>query len=568
MEIIYILSTILIFVSFLIIKKTDKTINIINMLSIGLVLLLCYNTFICYILTFFNIPIQLWLLSAINILISSALIFYAVKKNKYQKYYFKKIDFAHILIIAIVVLIISYIQYGFPFNIKYEMGDASVHYLATTKFAQSDALLVNSNDLMYKTFNTMKPMAYVNTGLLMKCLCNQQDFIEYYQVFICFDIFILFLIGCSFYSAIIGFAKQKGHKLWAFLITLICILGYPLNGMLFGFEYMNVGLAILCAILNTIQLYHEKIIEFKWLLPILTLLNFGLFLAYYMFVPFVYSALWIYFCISNYKLIKKIVNKRLIAILFITLLIPFFLGYIYCLEPNIYALGNSILKINKSNQALKNSPSLDFAKTVATKNITHEGYIYINLYSNILLLLPLTIYLFYKRKENDLFVLLLVVFIFIFMEILLWGKAFDKVSIYYVSKNYFALWIILWYCNYRSLILLSEKTNYLPRLFISAYIILMIICTAFSNTRLRYWIHGNPDENIYSVMHIFGANKTLLFSREHTLIKEEIALIDYAKKFLLKESIKIEVIADQTGYYWQYAFLGDANREKYTKYAR
>ena len=57
-----------------------------------------------------------------------------------------------------------------------------------------------------------------------------------------------------------------------------------------------------------------------------------------MFVPFVYSALWIYFCIKNYYKTNKIITKELLIILIVTLLIPFILGYIYHLAPNVYAI--------------------------------------------------------------------------------------------------------------------------------------------------------------------------------------------------------------------------------------
>ena len=53
--IIYVASIILLQVIFLAIKKTDKKINLFMSIGISIVLIMCFNAFICYCLTFFNI---------------------------------------------------------------------------------------------------------------------------------------------------------------------------------------------------------------------------------------------------------------------------------------------------------------------------------------------------------------------------------------------------------------------------------------------------------------------------------------------------------------------------------
>lgn len=562
MGIFFILSEIFLILSFIIIKKTEEKIDIVNFSCLSIVLLFCYNTFICYILTFFTIPCKLWILSLINIIITALLLINILRNKKIQKFNFNKTDIVSITIIVIIVLIISYINFNIPLNVKYETSDPSVHYLTAVMFAENEALLAGTEgDYVYGSFNTRKTVSYVNSGLLMKCLVKNGDVIEYYNIFVAFGIITWLMTGLLMFSTLTSYAKKMEHRIWALIISLICILGYPLNSFLFGFEYLSMGLLIICAILSTMYYYDKIKISINYFIVIFFLLNFGLFSAYYMFVPFVYPAMWIYFCIKNYYKTKKIITKELIVLLVITLLIPFILGYIYHLAPNIYAI---II-----NQSIDTSKVFDYSNYITGDGLATNGYIYINLYSNMILLLPLVIYFFVKKAldkdlKNESFIVLLIIFAIFFIELLLIGMCYGKVSIYYLSKNYFALWIILLYGNYKALVQLSEKGNYLPRLFISAYVFLMVICTIFSNVKMIDDALSNNDENIFSVMEIFGSNKTMLIKEEEKLNQDEIDILMYAKKNLDYNS-EIEFVTEGIQYYWSYALLRYINDEPTTE---
>lgn len=70
MGIIYLISVLILLISFILVKKSEKEIEVISFICVSIVLLFCYNTLICFILTFFTIHTKLWLLTVINILIS------------------------------------------------------------------------------------------------------------------------------------------------------------------------------------------------------------------------------------------------------------------------------------------------------------------------------------------------------------------------------------------------------------------------------------------------------------------------------------------------------------------
>ena len=87
MSIIYLLSVSILLAAFILVKKSEKTIDIISFICISIVTLFCYNTFVCYILTFFLIPNTLLILSIINIIISFVFIVLMIIKKETQKYY-------------------------------------------------------------------------------------------------------------------------------------------------------------------------------------------------------------------------------------------------------------------------------------------------------------------------------------------------------------------------------------------------------------------------------------------------------------------------------------------------
>ncbi len=69
MSIIYSISVILLFVAMILVKKSEKKLDIIITFVLSIVLLLCYNTFLCYVFTMCHIPIHLGSLAVINMLI-------------------------------------------------------------------------------------------------------------------------------------------------------------------------------------------------------------------------------------------------------------------------------------------------------------------------------------------------------------------------------------------------------------------------------------------------------------------------------------------------------------------
>lgn len=268
MGIIYTLSLIILTISFILVKKTQKKLNILSFINITIGVIFCYNTFVCYILTFFTIPVTLTSLSIVNIIIAIILFSIILKKRQIQTYEIQKIDLLYIAIFAITVLIVSYLNFGFPFNIKYETGDPAAHYLTSEMFAENDSLLITDRDEIYGSFTTRKTVSYVNSGLIMKVLANTISSFDNYNIFIIFGIFVLFITTTSMYTTLSTFAIDKKTRFLAFVVSLIYVMGYPLNSFLFGFEYLSMGILLICLIFDMVYYFTNKELKLPYIITI------------------------------------------------------------------------------------------------------------------------------------------------------------------------------------------------------------------------------------------------------------------------------------------------------------
>lgn len=559
--VLYVASIILLQIVFLCKKKTDKKLNLFGTIGVSIVLIMCFNAFISYCLTFFNLKTTLTTLTIINLLFSIIIGIWISKDRKkkteftMQKYEVNKMDIFGIVIIGIVTIFTTVLNFGTSFNIKYESSDPSCHYLTSLKFMKEEKLLSTSKDDLYKNFTTRKFASYVNSGLLMKCFEGKIDYIDNYKIFIAFGIFMLFLTGYLLYFILNHFTKDDKTKMLALVFSVLCMLGYPLNSLLFGFEYMSLSFTVILAIIEIIYLIGKNSISKNWYITILFLLNFGLFCSYYMFVPFVYPAEWIYLCIVSYQKDKKIFTKNNIFTLTVTLLLPFFLGYIYHLAPSIYQV---LIKDNALDGDIFST-----SKGIIDGGFNIGGYIYTNLYSNFVLLLPLSLYVTIKNFKENKFVSLMFIFNVLFIIVLLIGRVFDKVSYYYLSKNYFTLWIIMFILNFRALMYIYKKHKVMPFALTGIYIIILIVYIILVPTELKNE-ELNSHENIFTVMDIYGINKNILLEKQTELTGSEIEFIKEALE-KIPEGSEYICAFNSKAMAWSYPLTGELLENKLTK---
>ena len=528
----YIISIILLFVLILIVPKSKEKLNLIKTIIITLVTFFAYNTFICYILNFVNIPITLLSLSIVNFIVSVLLICKIIKDKEIQKYEIKKRDIIACLALFIMILVCICINFRGLTRIRYISMDSVQHYKAAREFSENTTLFNKATENS-STSKSHMPMGYVNVGILFKVFRPLVGVVYLYKIYILFEATIYFLAGIMFYYCIEKLCKTKYQIIIGILFSIVYLIGYPLNSLISGFHYLLIGILYFTAILYVMKelIILEKI-NFLYSIIILSLLNIGLIFSYALFCPPIYLAEFAYFI---YKYRKDKNKKHLILFIIITLILTGLMGCDIILYQRIKAMGETGIKL--------------------------EGWIYKNDWSNIILFMPFTIYYIVKiAKKENIFEKSLLVFFIIFFIVLAIGNKIGICSSYYFYKNSYILWMLILYTALKAIICLANKKNIykdIINIFTIFYISLLIISILSKNTYIK--TEGKTDENMSTIMEIFTLNLTNMKVDSSFISKQEIEAIKEADILIeskWKEKDLVLVLPNPTQSLWVKALTG------------
>ena len=319
----YIISVIFLFISFLMYPKSNKSLSIVNQIIYSIGLFFCYQVVMVCFLSYIKLGGSLLNYSLFNYIIGFILDIIMLKLRKVQQYYFKTQELLWLfLIIVSTFLVVLYRFHGFT-TLSYASDDAAIHYRAALAFSQVLEKLTSKNyyDIILNTFDGMMPISYVNGGMLIRIFSS----VSSYKVFMFFDGFCFMLSTMLFFITIDTFIKKK--SLYIFILSMLYGLGFPLNNFIFGFCYLGLGVIVIQLLLYTMMEYKDSInkdIIFKGI--ILFMLLFSVFFSYYLFMPFIYLSIFIYYL---YLFKNKKINFNIFSFYLIgTLIIPFIIGFI------------------------------------------------------------------------------------------------------------------------------------------------------------------------------------------------------------------------------------------------
>lgn len=532
MNILYITSVAILFILIMLLPRKKEKSNFIKTLIIITICFFAYNTFICYILNFVNMPITLLSLSIINIFISIIALINILRKKNIQKYEIKKRDVIACLALFIMVLVCICINFRGLTRIRYISMDSVQHYKAAREFSENTTLFNKATENS-STSSSHMPMGYVNVGILFKVFKPLVGVVSLYKIYILFEATIYFLAGIMFYYCIEKLCKTKHQIIIGILFSIVYLIGYPLNSLISGFHYLLIGILYFTAILYFMkELIIPEKINFLYSIVILSLLNIGLIFSYALFCPPIYLAEFAYFI---YKYRKDKNKKHLILFIIITLVLTGLMGCDIILYQRLKAMGETGIKL--------------------------EGWIYKNDWSNIILFMPFTIYYIAKiAKKENIFEKSLLIFFIIFFVLLAIGNKIGICSSYYFYKNSYILWMLILYTALKAIICLANKKNIckdIINIFTIFYISLLIISILSKNTYIK--TEGKTDENMSTIMEIFTLNLTNMKVDSSFMSKQEIEAIKEADILIeskWKEKDLILVLPNPTQALWVKALTG------------
>ncbi len=437
MNIIYILTSLALIISYLLLNKSEKKENLIHSVIISVILFLTYNIFITQVMFFVHLKSTLLNLAIVNIAFSAVFITKEIKTKTIQKYYINKLDIIAVIIILGLAITIVIMNYGTNIAVKHAVTDAATHYFASDDFYRYSTLFSRESSDTIKWLNTPYLMtgAYVNTGIFLKLFKGIIDETFFVKLYFIFDMFIWMLSGLLMYTALSTNFKNKKHQRLALVLTIFYMLAYQLNSLFAGFSYLGVGLDIIIGII----IIMKSEIKTNYKISSLFLLNLGIMFSYYYFAPVLFLAEFWYILATNKKQNIKIFSKQNIFEILITLVIPGMIGV-------IYFIGYPLMQANNK--------AFDYVGAIATDGFIYEDLI-MNIFPYLLLSEVYIIYIAFKKKNTFIDKLLYLTVIFTLLIYMLMRLEF--VSSYYYYKIYYMLFLVLTVSSYEILKIFVDK---------------------------------------------------------------------------------------------------------------
>ena len=437
MNIIYILTSLALIISYLLLNKSEKKENLIHSVIISVILFLTYNIFITQVMFFVHLKSTLLNLAIVNIAFSVVFITKEIKTKTIQKYYINKLDIIAVIIILGLAITIVIMNYGTNIAVKHAVTDAATHYFASDDFYRYSTLFSRESSDTIKWLNTPYLMtgAYVNTGIFLKLFKGIIDETFLVKLYFIFDMFIWMLSGLLMYTALSTNFKNKKHQILALVLTIFYMLAYQLNSLFAGFSYLGVGLDIIIGII----IIMKSEIKTNYKISSLFLLNLGIMFSYYYFAPVLFLAEFWYILATNKKQNIKIFSKQNIFEILITLVIPGLIGV-------IYFIGYPLMQANNK--------AFDYVGAIATDGFIYEDLI-MNIFPYLLLSEVYIIYIAFKKKNTFIDKLLYLTVIFTLLIYMLMKLEF--VSSYYYYKIYYMLFLVLTVSSYEILKIFVDK---------------------------------------------------------------------------------------------------------------
>lgn len=436
---------------------------------------------------------------------------------------------------VISVFIVFLKQYGMNFDIQFITTDPAVHFVFSKYFSDTGNLLLASNSLQpYMHMSTYPFLTYSVTGLFMSIT---QSVDLKVKIYILSNLLFYFLIIMTVYSIIKKYIYKKNWTIIIFTLILVS-LGYNLNSVIFGFSSQMVGVFIfLCSILLSDSLFRNR--QPQIFLTTLLIFNLiGLFYSYYLFVPAIFLGITLYE-ISRKK--QELIDRPFYVILTSR---SFIIGLMLLIFGSLY---------------LFSFPSADIS-TGSLDNLKAEGYIFRDLYSDIIPLLLFVLIGFmswYKdKRDGSLYLISISTILFVIAIFIL--VLCDKASTYYYFKNYYLLNNLLIILFAVGLSCLIPKFNrvYIASMF---FLVMMLLNSFFLDKYVASKNHLlNPlGKNFFGEIYHFNLAK--LIETEVLLNKEQQELINYVfenKEEYTGGSNQVPVIGNMLQRLWFYSISG------------
>lgn len=405
LSIAYLLSYVAAISAIVLYPKSAKKERALTWIPIAFFLLIAFDGFVAGVCTLLSIPVSLVSQMVGHLLLIAGVYATTRKKKQIQRIYITKRDIAFLVLFTLITLIVVRMEFGSDFTPHYLVTDAINHFRRSLRIYFDGTV-----SGMYQAWNFIASAIGVSSAFMR--------FDMFYKVYLTCDALLWYASGLLFYAAACEVLKREKTEIIAGIFCLLYTLGYPLNGLIWGFCYLGVGVSFsIAAIVFCKRILHENSLLYYFGLA-LTL--FALVTSYALFAPFVYLVVFVCWSIS-FKRSNSLLSPRYFLLCLAVILIPGILGSWFFYDDILSA-----------------------GTVTVTDALSNEGGMYRNLYSNLVLFAPLIIvglWNFWRDRslstqpQATLFLVLCVSF-----AIMLIPAYYHALSTYYLGKMQFVIW--------------------------------------------------------------------------------------------------------------------------------
>lgn len=509
MGIFYILTVLVMLVTFVLVKKSDEKVNLVNWCILSLISYLAFNIMVCMIFGALNITTNLVFLSIIDLLVAAGFGFKIFKDKKIQSFEIRKRDFIAVIVSLVIVCYMAVNQYKpLARTMANASVDASMHYSAATNFADNMKILAKIDNQTGYNFKTMQTGAYINTGIFISVVRSVlPEFKDYVSMKI-FEMGILALNIMAFYMLISNVLKTKRNYIIGLVFLVLYAFAYPYTSLLYGFSYLSMAIAFSTGLFYLAKIYDKNEASFIFKLGLILLMCTGIIFSYCLFVPALFAFICIYIFIKDLKKEEKSYLKFFKKSTIITtgiLLVLTVLAICYLVIPTF----------------------TDSDQNKLTDAIGFVGGSYKSLYQDFLFYIPFVILFIYKSIKNKEINYQTVALVLLGAQTLicLIGLIAGYVSAYYYYKIYYIIWILL------------------------VSIAVEIMCTYNENKELLVLLKSYTLVWVLVILFAISGYEEKLFMKAPTLMDEpksqRLAGIYYDTNIAATHNINISCIIDQ-----------------------
>lgn len=522
----YAITISLLFLTLTVIKKTDNKLNLVLCLPVYGMFVMLYTAFFAGVIDVIGIPVNLLSIGIGNLLAATGLGAYTIKSKKIQLYKFNLLDLLVLVGLAVFTAILAISQFDANLMVNFETTDPSRHM----RYAQA---LIETQSLGKMYFASFNNAMFISFGLgFVKTFWA-------YKLFILSEIMMFLLSACIMYCLARQFAKTATQKIISAIFILFYLACYPLNNMVFGYVYLGIGVSIAAFMIILSKCYEDGEMNKIFNIIALMLGAYGIITCYSLFAPFVYIAVAVFIAIKFIKE-KRLFSKEFFATEFGIFLIPTVMGVYY-----------SFFKM--------------FAGDVSnvTSSIAVEGYIYRDLYSAFIVILPFTIYgiinAFITKGIKCQHILLIILSVTTITMFYLGMQG--RVSSYYFYKMYYILSMVCFAVAIEGICDLCKKSITVVLSYMMVWTFLAAMCFGGIDSKITgKKVLMSPSSKSGTYFSIISFNKQCMqegnFSVERMQLYEE----SHNK---IKEGSKVTLLSTTEPIYWFEAMVQCELKEFY-----